>query len=108
MMTFGITSLGIGLGAVFPRFRYENVAQIPTGFGGIVYMLVTMIFIGVVVTLEAWPVYRIFMAQIAGSALPPSGWVRIILSLGLVLVINALALFLPIRIGLKRLSEREI
>lgn len=108
MMTFGITSLGIGLGAVFPRFRHENVAQIPTGFGGIVYMLVTMIFIGVVVTLEAWPVYRIFMAQIAGSALPPSGWARIILSFGLVLVINALALFLPVKIGLKRLSEREI
>jgi ABC-2 type transport system permease protein len=108
MMTFGITSLGIGLGAVFPRFRYENVAQIPTGFGGIVYMLVTMIFIGIVITFEAWPVYRIFMAQTAGSALPRSGCARIILSFGLVLATNALALFLPIRIGLKRLSEREI
>ena len=47
MMTFGITALGVGLGAVFPRFKHENVAQIPTGFGGIVYMLVTMLFIGI-------------------------------------------------------------
>jgi ABC-2 type transport system permease protein len=30
-MTFGITSLGVGLGAVFPRFKHENVAQIPDG-----------------------------------------------------------------------------
>ena len=32
-MTFGITSLGIGFGAWFPRFKVENVSQIPTGFG---------------------------------------------------------------------------
>jgi ABC-2 type transport system permease protein len=108
MMTFGITSLGIGLGSVFPRFRHENVAQITTGFGGIVYMLVTMIFIGLIITLEAWPVYRIFMAQIAGATLHGSGWKWITLSFALVLVINAFALFLPIKIGLKRLSEREI
>ncbi len=50
MMTFGITSLGVGLGAVFPKFKHENVAQIPTGFGGIVYMLMTMLFIGVVIS----------------------------------------------------------
>ena len=47
LMTFGITALGVGMGAVFPRFRYENVAQIPTGFGGIAYMIVTMLFIGI-------------------------------------------------------------
>ncbi len=52
-MTFGITSLGVGLSAVFPRFKHENVAQIPTGFGGIVYMLVTMLFIGAVIIIEA-------------------------------------------------------
>ena len=62
LMTFGITALGVGLGAVFPRFKHENVAQIPTGFGGIVYMLLTMLFIGMVIVLEAWPVYRIFTA----------------------------------------------
>lgn len=107
LMTFGIASLGIGLGAIFPRFRYENVAQIPTGFGGIVYMLITMIFIGVVVTLEAWPVYRIFMAQTAGGALPRSGWIGIIASFGMVIIINMLMIILPMKIGLKRLRDRE-
>ena len=81
LMTFGITALGVGLGAVFPRFKVENAAQIPTGFGGIVYMLLTMIFIGVVVTLEAWPVYRIFTAQTMGKHISPSGWFGIGFSL---------------------------
>lgn len=108
MMTFGITSLGVGLGAAFPKFKHENVAQIPTGFGGIVYMLTTMLFIGVVIILEAWPAYRIFTAQIFGGHISLSGWVLIAVSFILVMAVNILALFLPMNIGLKRLTQREI
>jgi len=108
MMTFGITALGVGLGAVFPKFKHENVAQIPTGFGGIVYMLVTMLFIGTVIMLEAWPVYRIFAAQALGSSITPGGWMVIFLSFTAVLTVNCLALILPLKIGLKRLNQREI
>ncbi len=107
-MTFGITALGIGLGAVFPRFNHENAAQIPTGFGGIVYMVTTMLFIGCVVLLEAWPVYRIFTAEALGGRISPSTWTIIIASSFLVLLISALALFLPMKTGLKRLNQREI
>ncbi len=108
MMTFGITSLGIGLGAVFPRFKHDNVAQIPTGFGGIVYMLVTMIFIGVVIIFEAWPVYRIFMAQTTGRPISVMGWVAILGSFMIVITVNIMALILPMKIGFKRLSEHEV
>jgi ABC-2 type transport system permease protein len=107
-MTFGITALGVGLGAAFPKFKHENVAQIPTGFGGIVYMLMTMIFIGVLIVLEAWPVYRIFTAQTFGGRISPSGWALIATSFILVLAVNILALFLPMNIGLKRLRQREV
>ncbi len=107
MMTFGITSLGIGLGAVFPKFRYENVAQIPTGFGGIVYMLSTMLYIGTVIMLEAWPVFKIFSVQTFGFHLPVLSWFFVVLSFLLVFAVNIMALVLPIKIGLKRLMERE-
>jgi ABC-2 type transport system permease protein len=108
VMTFGITSLGVGLGAVFPKFKHENVAQIPTGFGGIVYMLVAMLFIGLVIILEAWPVYRIFAAQTFGSHISASGWIMISFSLILEMIINTVALFLPMNLGQKRLEQREI
>lgn len=107
MMTFGITSLGVGLGAVFPKLKYENAAQIPTGFGGIVYMLVTMLFIGAVITLEAWPVYRISTAHALGSRITPAGWMSIIVPFVLAAAINIAALFLPMKIGLERLKKRE-
>jgi ABC-2 type transport system permease protein len=108
LMTFGITALGVGMGAVFPRFRYENVAQIPTGFGGIVYMLLTMLFIGAVITLEGWPIYRLIMAHTAGARFSSRMVTGIVLPLLAVLALNVLAVVLPIRIGLKRLLAREI
>jgi ABC-2 type transport system permease protein len=108
MMTFGITALGVGLGAVFPKFKYENVAQIPTGFGGIAYMLLTMLFIGLIVTLEAWPVYKIFTAQTLGRRITLPGWISIIFSFAMVILINIAALFVPMKIGLERLKRREV
>ena len=108
MMTLGITALGIGLGAVFPRFKHDNVAQIPTGFGGIVYMLVTMMYIGFVITFEAWPVYRIFMAQTMGGIISISGWASIFASFTVVIAVNILAVILPMKLGFKRLSEHEV
>lgn len=108
LMTIGIAALGVGMGAAFPRFRYENVAQIPTGFGGIAYMIVTMLFIGAVITLEAWPVYRIFLAQSLGTGMGPAKWAWIALTLLLVIALIVLAVILPMKIGLKRLLDREI
>lgn len=108
LMTIGIAALGVGMGAAFPRFRYENVAQIPTGFGGIAYMIVTLLFIGAVITLEAWPVYRIFLAQSLGAGLGPAKWAWMALAFLLVIALIVLAVILPIKIGLKRLLDREI
>jgi len=108
LMTFGIAALGIGMGAVFPRFHYENVAQIPTGFGGIAYMIITLLFIGTVVTLEAWPIYRIFVALSMSARMSPTNWAWVALSFLLVIALNVLAVVLPIKIGLKRLLDREI
>jgi len=108
MMTFGITALGVGIGAIYPKFKYENAAQIPTGFGGIVYMLLTMMFIGCVITFEAWPVYKLFMAQTTGIRIKGLGWILIGLSFCVAMMVNILAIFLPMKMGFKRLLHREV
>ena len=69
LMTFGITSLSIGCGAIYPRFDVENKAQIPTGFGGLIYMILAIVFIGIVIVLEAGPVYMVLMAQLRRASL---------------------------------------
>jgi ABC-2 type transport system permease protein len=107
LMTLGITSLGIGLGSYFPRFKVENVAQIPTGFGGVVYMILAISFIGLIVILEARPVYILFMARLKMASLTFWEGLEIGLSFLGVGVINCLAFFLPLKIGVEKLSHLE-
>jgi ABC-2 type transport system permease protein len=107
LMTLGITSLGIGCGAMYPRFKVENIAQIPTGFGGLLFMILSMLFIGLIIVLEARPVYYFMMSDFSNTPVSASNWINIAIHFGLVLIINILVFIIPMKIGLKKLSEFE-
>ena len=107
IMTFGITGLGIGLGAIYPRFKFENAAQITMGFGGVLYMILSMAFISTTVILEAWPVYIFFWARFIGRVLKQKEMIIIVLSFSAVIILNILVFYLPMRLGLKSLEKRE-
>jgi len=106
-MVFGITALGIGMGAAFPSFKAENLAQVATGFGGLLYMILAMSFIALVIVLEAGPVYALFMAHVRRYPLGISQWIYIGGSLALVALVNVTAVWLPMRYGLRRLARYE-
>jgi ABC-2 type transport system permease protein len=107
LLVFGIVALGIGFGALYPNFRYENIAQVATGYGALMYMIFSSLFIAVVIILEAGPVYVIFMTGMRGVAITPSQWLFIGPSFLAVLVINVLAVFSPMKMGLKALVQYE-
>jgi ABC-2 type transport system permease protein len=107
IMVFGIVSLGVGLGALYPQFKYENIAQVATGFGGVLYMIISSIFIGVVILLEAGPVYVLFASAVRGNALSTLEWCFTGASFSAALLVNGLAVFKPMRMGLKALNEYE-
>lgn len=106
-MTFGIVGLGVGTGALYPRFKVENVAQIASGFGGAFFMILSMVFIGAIVILEAWPVYTIFMAELNHRALSFGQWAGIVLSFSGVAALNATAVIVPMRLGVKSIAEMD-
>jgi ABC-2 type transport system permease protein len=101
----GIVAMGIGLGAAYPDFKAENPTQTITSFGGLVFMIACAGYIGLVVIIEAGPVYNLFMAGIHNKTITLSAWIWIIGSFSLVLVLSLLAIFMPMRFGEKRLSE---
>jgi len=107
-MTFGITGLGVGLGAVYPKFKFENAAQVSAGYGGIMYMLFAMGFVGVVVLLLSWPVYLFFTSRYRGMPQTPLEVMLSVLCVGLVVGLNVLACVWPMRMGLRSLEEREM
>ncbi|MFH1984524.1 MAG: hypothetical protein ABIL58_21995 [Pseudomonadota bacterium] len=104
LMTPGIVSLAVGMGGAYPNFSSENPAQTVTGFGGLLFMILSAAYIGAVVILEAGPVYMIFMAGIRGNVISPLQWVWVAVSFGLTLVFCATAVVWPLRFGIKRLG----
>jgi ABC-2 type transport system permease protein len=104
----GIVAMGIGLGAAYPDFKAENPAQTVTSFGGLVFMIACAAYIGLVLLLEAGPVYRIFMAGLHGRPLSAPLWAWTIASFGLAFLLSILAVLLPLRFGEKRLAQVHI
>ncbi len=106
-MVFGITALGVGMGAVFPDFKAENITQVATGFGGLLYMILAMGFITLVVILEAGPVYILFMAQARHHSLSFFQWLYVGGSILLMVLVNIVAVWLPMHYGIRKLAAYE-
>jgi len=104
----GIVSMGLGLGAIYPDFRSENPMQSVTSFGGLIYMTLSIGFIGLVIILEAGPVYNIFMTGIRGTQLGVLQWIWLVGSFAVVLALCVAAVLIPIRLGEKRISQDEL
>ncbi|MGH9318493.1 MAG: putative ABC transporter permease subunit [Vicinamibacteria bacterium] len=107
-VTFGIVGLGVGMGAAFPKFKFENVTQIAGSSGGLLYMIAATSFVAAVLFLEAIPVYLILNADFRGIPLSDRQIAFVTLSLAAVVVVNILAVALPMRWGRRRLEAFEI
>ena len=105
-MVPGIVSLGVGLGAAYPDFQSENPAQTVTSYGGLLFMIISAVFTGLVIVLESGPVYSIVRAGLDGRAVSGAEWTWMIVSFGLVLALCVATLFLPMRFGQKSLGSR--
>ncbi|MDQ6768359.1 MAG: hypothetical protein M3Z54_00025 [Gemmatimonadota bacterium] len=104
MMTFAIAGLALGFGALYPKFNTENAAQIPTSFGGLVLMMASVALIGLVIVIEARPVYQYLGAELLNTEPSIAGlWI----GFGGAAAICLAATFFPIRIAIKRMKELE-
>ena len=107
LAVFGIVALGVGMGAMYPNFNHQNIAQVATGFGGLMFMILSAAFVALIVILEAGPVYVLVMADLRGVPVAMWQWFLIVLSFAAVLFIMAAAVYKPMKMGLKALSQYE-
>jgi ABC-2 type transport system permease protein len=104
LMTFAIAGLAIGFGTLYPRFESENAAQIPTSFGGLLFMMTAIALIGGIIVLEARPAYEWLGARMAGEE---PALTSLVAGLAGAAGVCLLATFLPIRLALRRLDAIE-
>jgi ABC-2 type transport system permease protein len=106
LMTFAIAAMALGFGALFPRFGTENAAEIPTSFGGLLFMMTVISYLGIVIALQAWPVHALLRARqfgdVSASHLTWLGG-----ALAVTMLISIVAIRLPLRLAVRRLESLD-
>jgi len=104
-LTFAIAALALGFGALYPQFETENAAQIPTSFGGLVYMMATIALLAAVIVALWQAVYAYVRAVYVGEPVVVDGWM--IFWFAVAALICAAATAIPLRIGLQKMESFE-
>jgi ABC-2 type transport system permease protein len=104
MMTIALCGMALGFGTLFPQFETENAAQIPTSFGGLMFMIASVGLIAGVVVLEARPVYSYLSAKLYGT---PTSMSDMVFGFGLAALLCIVATIIPIRVANRRLEAVE-
>jgi len=105
LLTLAISALALAFGALYPQFETENAAQIPTSFGGLVFMMATVALLAVVIVIESAPVYRYLHAAVNQEPLTISP--LMVGAFLLVIAVCVTATVVPLRIALRRIEQFE-
>jgi hypothetical protein len=92
-----VSALGVGLGAMYPRFKYENIASVSMSLGGLSFMLLAFSLVVATVLIEAWIVYLYY----AKGFFP---WPAATAAGVFIGCMNFHAAYYPMRLGIRRLS----
>jgi ABC-2 type transport system permease protein len=106
LYTLAASALALSFGVFYPQFGTENAAQIPTSFGGVVYMMASLSLLALVIMLEAQPVAQQLRAVHRGQELGVTP--RLLFSGAAVVGILVAATILPLRLSAQRIERMEI
>jgi ABC-2 type transport system permease protein len=105
-VTCALTALALGFGALYPNFDTENAAEIPTSFGGLLFMMAAVLYLAGVVVLEAWPVYLFLQARLGGVG--AVGTMPLVLGLSGAALLTLAAVVVPLEVGVRRVEKLEL
>jgi ABC-2 type transport system permease protein len=105
LFTFAASAMALCFGAFYPKFDTENAAQIPTSFGGLVFMMSSISLLGLLIAVEAVPIGAYLRAHQAGESLSVTP--GLIGAGAVVLATCVVATIAPLRLALRRLETME-
>lgn len=106
VITVAMASMALGFGALFPKFDTENSAEIPTSFGGLLFMMTATAYLGIIIALQAWPVYAILRAGQAG-AVPTGLYTWFAIAAAAALFLSVLVIVLPLQAAVHRIETLD-
>jgi len=105
LLTLAISAMALGFGALYPQFETENAAQIPTSYGGLVFMMTTIAVLALVIVIEAVPVYGYLQAQFQGQPIGIS--LPMVLAFTAVVAVCLGATGTSLYVGLRKMESFE-
>jgi len=104
LMCFSLTSICIGLGALFPNFKEDNPAQIVSGFGGTLALVLCLVYITINVAALGIPFHLLVTEQISQGSFNR----LIALSSVFVCILSAATIFIFMFFGYRALERLEM
>lgn len=106
LLTTGLNSLALGLGALFPDFREQNPAKIVSGFGGTLCLIASFIYIAACVSVALIPA----LPDLRPGQPPVAINVRLqkeFVSMGGILILTIVFGWLPYRLAQKKIKNLD-
>ena len=100
-----LAGMGVGFGALFPRFHVDNVHQIESSAGGFIYMACALGYVGATLAIEALPVQMHFFQRF--GRIDAWNWSVLGGSAAALLVLNLAAFGIPWKLGEQALESHE-
>jgi hypothetical protein len=107
-LIFGIVALGLAVGVAYPNFTAEHHAKIAAGYGGVLYMVLSILFIGLVVVLQARPVHILVTRRLHQLPLSATDWGTVLAFFAIALAVVIGVFWVAARWSIKRLESMEI
>jgi ABC-2 type transport system permease protein len=104
LMSFSLSGLAVGLGAVYPNFGEDNPAKIVSGLGGTLNFLVSIGYIILVVGVQAVLFWARAAKLIGGD---DRFFAMVAGTVAFVALLSAAATFVPMSLGLRSLERME-
>ncbi len=99
-----LSAMSVGMGALYPNFREDNPSKIVSGFGGTLNLILSLIYVVLVISLEAIPCQLYFSHQIQFDQL--KFWA--VVSVASILLLTVLAIVVPMKLGARAMRKMEV
>lgn len=106
-VTFALTALALGFGALYPNYETENVAEIPTSFGGLLFMMSAVSYLAGVVILEGWPVFLYLNSRLQGGE-ATVGAGPVALGVSGAALLTLVAVWVPLKAGISKVRATDL
>jgi ABC-2 type transport system permease protein len=105
LMSISLTSLSIGLGAIFPRFEERNPGKIASSMGGMLATIICLAYVGLMVVFVALPASKYTLHKMNPDI--PFPVFEVLFAVTLILILNLTAIAVPLKLGLSSMRKRD-